>query len=86
MRKHEKAFCFNIIFRPLLFVLLSLISHQYLKLYEYALMYAFIISFFLVAIISDFLIFKNTSVGGFEKKNNNKVLLIWFSPDGIVYF
>ena len=32
--RRDYLFCFNIIFRPLLFVSLSLISHQYLKFYR----------------------------------------------------
>lgn len=84
--RRDNLFCFNIIFRPLLFVSLSLISHQYLKVYDHALMYAFIISFFLVAIISDFLIFKNTSVGGFEKKIITKFYSYGFPLTGLFIF
>ena len=49
-------------------------------------MYAFIISFFLVAIISDFLIFKNTSVSGFEKKIMTKFYSYGFPLTGLFIF
>jgi len=49
-------------------------------------MYAFIISFFLVAIISDFLIFKNTLVGGFEKKIITKFYSYGFPLTGLFIF
>jgi len=84
--RRDYLFCFSIIFRPLLFVSISMILHQYLKIHDNALMYAFIISFFLVAIISDFIIFKNTSAGGFEKKIMTKFYSYGFPLTGLFIF
>ena len=49
-------------------------------------MYAFIISFFLVAIISDFFIFKNASVGSFEKEIITKFYSYGFPLTGLFIF
>ena len=84
--RRDYFFCINIILRPVIFVTLSLIFHNYFKIYDFALIYSLILSFLITAIVSNFLIFKKNTSGKYEKKIISKFFSYGFPLTGLFIF
>ena len=84
--RRDYLFCLNIVLRPVIFVTLSLIFHNYFKIYDFALIYSLILSFLITAIVSNFLIFKKNTNGKYEKKIISKFFSYGFPLTGLFIF
>ena len=84
--RRDYLFCLNIVLRPVIFVTLSLIFHNYFKIYDFALIYSLILSFLITAIASNFLIFKKNTSGKYEKKIISKFFSYGFPLTGLFIF
>ena len=84
--RRDYLFCLNIVLRPVIFVTLSLIFHNYFKIYDFALIYSLMLSFFITAVASNFLILKKNTSGKYEKKIISKFFSYGFPLTGLFIF